>query len=422
MKNHCTWLAAGALIALMGAVGCQPASRPTEAASATPALPSATVLRETATPRPTRTGIALQFASPTPGDAPASAPLRAPAWTFVTGGEIWSSPAVADGLVYFGSDDGSLYAVDVAAHTPKWKYDIGIAIRSRPAVADGVVYFTSEDNFLYALDSKSGAKLWTFDLGRKFIPRDLKVLTSDIFTSSPAVSNGIVYVGSASSNFYALDAKTGVEKWRNELMFRVRSSPAVVDGTVYFGDWNGTVHALDALTGNERWRFDTYGAVPSSPAVVDGTVYIGSKFPCLFALDALTGTQKWCFAYPDGVPWVESSAVVADGLVVVGSSDWRRVNAIEADNGDLRWFFRVEGDPWCTPAISNGVVYIGSTGGFFYALDLASGRENWRLKTGPELNTHVPDLIFGGAISSPVVVDGVVYFGSLDGKLYAVNV
>jgi outer membrane protein assembly factor BamB len=148
---------------------------------------------------------------------------------------------------------------------------------------------------------------------------------------------------------------------------------------------------------------------------------VGSKFPCLFALDAATGEKKWCFEYPAGVPWVESSAAVADGMVYVGSSDWFRVNAIGAATGELKWSFVTKGDPWSSPAVSNGVVYIGATGGYLYALDGASGAELWKVKTDPALQTVDPVRFDGGVVSSPAVVDGVVYFGGLDGKFYAVS-
>jgi outer membrane protein assembly factor BamB len=147
---------------------------------------------------------------------------------------------------------------------------------------------------------------------------------------------------------------------------------------------------------------------------------VGSKYPCLFALDAQNGQKKWCFSYPSDIAWVESSAAVANGVVYVGSSDWMRLNAIDAATGQLRWYFRTKGDPWCSPAVAEGVVYIGATGGYFYALDATAGRELWRVRTDKGLKTM--DIRFdGGVVSSPTVVDGMVYFGSMDGKLYAVS-
>lgn len=356
---------------------------------------------------------------PTQGPTPERG-FRAPLWTFSAQGEIWSSPVVRDGTVYFGSDDHFLYAVDIASHNMKWKLEAGDIVRSRPAVEDGMVYFTADDNQLYAVDARSGNSVWKFDMGDPLVARLPVPKAWDYMQSSPALAGGVVYVGSANSDFFAVDAKTGKEKWRVPVGNYVRSSPAVVDGVVYFGDMLGVIYALDARTGQAKWTFNTNGAIIPSPTVVDGVVYIGSKTPCLYALDARTGEKKWCFAYPSGAPWVESSAAVANGVVYVGSSDWFRVNAVDAVTGELKWFFTTKGDPWCSPAVSDGVVYIGATGGFFYALDAATGGEKWKVRTDEALATV--DIRFdGGVVSSPVVVDGVVYFGGLDGKLYAVS-
>ena len=72
-------------------------------------------------------------------------------WAFKTEGPIRSSPAVADGVVYFGSYDGNLYAVDIKTGKEKWRFKTGGKIFSSPAVADGVVYFGSHDGKLYAV-------------------------------------------------------------------------------------------------------------------------------------------------------------------------------------------------------------------------------------------------------------------------------
>jgi outer membrane protein assembly factor BamB len=362
-------------------------------------------------------------AAPTPTPMSALEPgTRAPLWAFRTEGEVWSSPAVSGGVVYFGSDDHNLYAVDVASAQARWTFATGAIVRSRPAVVEGVVYFTNDANILYAVDAESGAELWRFDMGKPYMERKPVTEGWDYMQSSPAVADGVVYTGSANPYFYAVDAATGREIWRFKAGWMyTRSSPAVADGLVYFGDWNGRIYALEAATGEKRWHYDTHGAIVPSPTVADGVVYIGSKFPCMYAFDAQTGELKWCFSYPHSIPWVESSAAVSDDTVFVGSSDWFRLNALDRDTGELKWYFTTKGDPWSSPAVSEGVVYIGATGGYLYAVDAASGRELWKMRTGPALVTVDPVRFDGGVVSSPVVADGVVYFGSLDGNLYAVS-
>src|SRR6185369_15947545 len=83
-------------------------------------------------------------------------------WKFKTGGKVFSSPAVADGVVYVGSSDNSLYALAAADGAVRWKAATGGAVNSSPAVVDGVVFFTSRDGNLYAVNAAEGKLKWTF--------------------------------------------------------------------------------------------------------------------------------------------------------------------------------------------------------------------------------------------------------------------
>ncbi len=153
-------------------------------------------------------------------------------------------------------------------HGLVWKFDTGAAVRSSPAVSNGVVYIGSADGHLYAVDANTGQERWKFKTGKAVY-------------SSPAIAGGVVYVGSADGRVYAVDADNGQERWkfktgkavpspRNgaidwELHKGVFSSPAVAGGTVYFGAADGHLYAVDANTGQETWRFKTGKGVYSSP-------------------------------------------------------------------------------------------------------------------------------------------------------------
>src|SRR5439155_14001745 len=113
----------------------------------------------------------------------------------------------------------------------------------------------------------------------------------------PAVAGGVVYWGSATGTFYALDAATGTTLWSTPIYIAGLVGPAVVDGVVYVGGADGTVHALDAATGLQLWSYDT-GAIDigSSPAVANGVVYVApgpGTMTSLVALDAASGTLLW---------------------------------------------------------------------------------------------------------------------------------
>jgi outer membrane protein assembly factor BamB len=146
--------------------------------------------------------------------------------------------------------------------------------------------------------------------------------------SSPAVVNGVVYVGSTGGYVYALNASAVLMSAAKRLIWSYKepvtySTPAVVRGVVYVGSTDYNVTALNATTGALVWNYTTRGSVESSPAVAGGIVYVGSFDNNLYALNATTGALVWKYtAVVNGVyfPWFSSPAV-ARGVVYVGSDD-----------------------------------------------------------------------------------------------------
>ncbi len=159
-------------------------------------------------------------------------------WNYTTGSAVFGSPAVVNGVLYIGSDDWNIYALNAHTGEKLWSYATGYWVDSSPAVANGVVYVGSDDQHVYALNARTGALLWSY-------------LTQSYVLSSPAVANGIVYVGSEypGDSVSALNARTGALLWSYTAGDYVDSSPAVANGSVYVGSWDGNVYRLDAFTG-----------------------------------------------------------------------------------------------------------------------------------------------------------------------------
>ncbi len=230
-------------------------------------------------------------------------------WKYIIG-DFYSSPAVVAGVVYVGSENGNVYALNATSGAQLWNYTIGGQVRSSPAVVGGVVYvgsFSSGVNALYALNATSGAQLWNYTTGF-------------YVESSPAVVGGVVYVGSNDTKVYALDATNGAQLWNYTTGpgGEVYSSPAVFNGTVYIGSLDNHVYALDATNGVQRWNYTTGNGVYSSPAVVNDVVYIGSMDDNVYALNAIFGTVLWSYLTSGQI---ESSPAVVGGVVYIGSSD-----------------------------------------------------------------------------------------------------
>ncbi|WBB58107.1 serine/threonine-protein kinase [Streptomyces sp. WMMC500] len=336
-------------------------------------------------------------ASPPPAPVPPPAP-RLPAderllWAFATRDGVHSSPTVADAVVYFGSLDGNLYAVDAATGKSRWAFATGRGVDSSPTVAGGVAYVGSLDGMLYAVDTATGQQRWAFS-ARAGI------------SSSPALADGVVYVGSLDGGLYAVDARTGTVRWTFATGAGVESSPAVAGGAVYVGSLDGNLYAVDAATGRVRWRFPTRDGVYSSPTVAEGVVHIASLDGGVYAVDAETGLGRWDF---DTRAVVSSSPTVADGVVYVGGWD-RHLYAVDAATGVARWRCLTGGAVYSSPAVAGGAVYVGSLDKHLYAVDAATGRRRWAFRTG------------GAVESSPFVAGGAGYVGSRDGRMYAVEI
>lgn len=209
-------------------------------------------------------------------------------WSHTTPRRVRSTPAVVDGTVYVGGGDGVVYALDLETGAQRWTFETEGAsmdaagfgfdrtqIQASPAVVDGMVYIGSRDAWLYALDARDGSFRWHVEDGSAWV------------VSSAAVADGMVVSGrSSSTNLRGLDARTGAERWVVRTGGALFSSPVVAGSTGYVGTGSGRVLAFDVHTGEERWRFETDGAIHSSPLVVGDRLFVGSDDGTLYALEA----------------------------------------------------------------------------------------------------------------------------------------
>ncbi len=225
------------------------------------------------------------------------------------GGELWNittgkidpytSPAGADGRVYFAGGDPALYCLDASSFELLWKLPTDAPITSTPAIEGRRVYFATTEA-LCAVDAETGEEVWSAPLRGT--------------TSSPALSSGRVYIGTDDAHLECFNASDGYSIWSAEVDSSVKSSPLVVGDRVYFGSYKGVVYALNCSDGSEAWTYDTGAYMMASPSFSDGVLYIGSDDGCLYAFGE--GATK----------------VIFEGEVLLGDG---RFNAT-ADGGNVR--------------------------------------------------------------------------------------
>ena len=258
-------------------------------------------------------------------------------WRQELGYKAAASPAVGDGVVYMplmskdgtepGPTTGEVVALDAETGRIGWRLSTG-AVESSPLLLDGVLYFGSFDKALHAVDAETKKELWTFRTG-------------DAVKGGPAYWRGTMYTGSYDGKVYALDADTGKLRWsassRGGLLGsgNFYATPAVAYGRVFVGNTDGAVYAYGAESGHLLWSKRTGGYVYSSAAVAEKTVYVGSYDKHLYALDAATGDVKWSF---DAHAPVSGAPTVMAGIVYF-SSFGGRTYGLDARSGKLVWQF-----------------------------------------------------------------------------------
>ncbi|HET8521982.1 MAG TPA: PQQ-binding-like beta-propeller repeat protein [Thermomicrobiales bacterium] len=325
------------------------------------------------------------------GEMPGPGPDREPAiaWSFPTQEDIYSSPAVVDGAVYFGGNDGRLYAVDALDGSERWHFQTEGHQISSPALADGMAFIGSDDDHIYAVDTATGKEQWRFDAG------------SYVY-ASPVVVDNVVYAGTG-AGLYAIDAATGAEIWHLQDEDIVSfQEPAVADGMVYAGG-DAVLVAVDAAGGRERWRFETPGDIPAAPAIAGGVIFFGTEDGGFYAIDAETGQERWHVDTDE----INVAAAIANGVVYVGDST--SLYALDAGTGKERWQVELEdGLEYSSPTVAGGVVFAADDDGL-HAFDAGTGEELWRMATESTLT------------SDPVAVDGVIYVGDFGGAFHAIS-
>ncbi len=345
-------------------------------------------------------------------------------WRIRTGGLVMSSPAVFPGnpgIVCFGSWDGNLYAADSESGAQLWAFATNGGVVSSPALDSSVVFFSGYDHNIYAVNLFNGRELWRFEtrnavassplVTRIAFPKET-IGTFPLWRTvavSCAGMDGFLYFldprGKEISRFYAghpiVSSAAGPVS---------RSGFSLIDGSdepalVAVGTGGGLLFAVDMKTGREKWRFKTGGPIDSSPAVDYGAFFFGSNDGCFYAVNASNGAQRWRFR--TGRP-VRSSAAVWEGTVFFGCCD-NCLYAVDIMRGKEKWRFKTHGPVDSSPSVAAGTVYFGGNDRRLYAVDARTGLERWRFETSGSVRT------------SPVICNGSIYFGSDDGCMYALG-
>lgn len=253
-----------------------------------------------------------------------------------TGKTIWkrrlpgraeSSPVVVNRTVYFGCEDGYLYALSTISGNIRWKTRLGGPVKAAPAYYGGRIYVGDYGGYMNAVDARTGKLIWQSGaLGPGFGG-------TGAFYSTPAVAYGRVYAGNNDGRVYSYVLRTGELAWSYSTGGYAYSGPTVTHSrhsppTVYIGSFDGYVYALDAKDGSVRWSRSAGGQVIGSLSAVGEIVYV-AEFTHKTTSGFMMRSGRRVWRYPKGT----YTPVISDGrnIYLTGYSSITALRPLQAE-------------------------------------------------------------------------------------------
>jgi outer membrane protein assembly factor BamB len=335
----------------------------------------------------------------------------------------WSGGVVDNNILYVGSMEGRLAAINLVDNSQQWAEPLKLAaqgglfgcssalscgggtsrvpIYGTPVVSDNLVFLAGYNGKIYAYNTITLAQRWIF-------PRDSYLSP---FVGGLVIDQNRLYIGCADGFVYCLDATTGDLLAQYQTDDKIWGTPIVADDTVYIGSFDKKFYALNAADLTLKWVYETEGSIIAQPLVKDGIVYIGSFDKHLYALDATSGTLKWKFA---GNNWFWTQPVIINDMLYAGCLDGFIYVLNPTTGATIKIFDNEEiavVSPFASqPAVFNNYVIFASQVGIVYRIDTTT-QEIKILTT------------LTGTITGPLMVyDGIVYFQTQDIAMQRIDV
>lgn len=344
------------------------------------------------------------------------------------------APAVADGVVYVGTDDGKLFALQLSDGQRKWEFRQEDAILAPPTVMGDYVFVGDEGGNLWAVRTRDGRDDWSFK-------SDGAIYSGAVPLPVRAALAPQVLVGSYDGGLYCIRTTDGELLWTYKTADKLHGTPAVAGEFAFVAGCDGFLHcvrhrdgallakfnfkapsASAAAFANDRFFLGTYGnqvvaiefdaaRAATAPAILPAASQPGTSptasGPAVAEGWSAAGLMKTAWTFEDAdrqFPFMSSAATNGES-VVIGGRD-KRVWCLNAADGRPRWSYAARKRFETSAIISGDRAFIGGDDGVVYALSLSDGSVVWQYESGSPI------------VCGPIAADGRLIFANADGTIF----
>ena len=346
----------------------------------------------------------------------------------------WSGTAVHDGIIYTGSVDGRVVAINSSTGNLEWSYTIapvaapssGLScgqssvsstIYGTPIVDGDIVYVGSYSGQVLALNTVARSQALAFPQTRygewewncPGTNAGSNAIVADLVMSEEAL-----YVSSSNGRVYSLDKEFGDLNWESDILHKkLWTSPVIQGDTLYVGTFAGHIVTLSVETGALLpWFFESETGFASHPVIYEDTIYVGSFDSKLYAIKIGDSELSWSFP---GDKWFWAAPLINEGVVYAGCLDGK-VYAIDAETGEKLWAFDAGNPIVSSPVVMDNLLIVADELGSVYVFDLNAELED---KAIVPLKIMSVGAVVRGSLCAQ---EGLVYIRGQDNWVYVLDI
>lgn len=342
----------------------------------------------------------------------------------------WAGTAVQDGILYTGSVDGRVTAINSTTPELQWSYAITVpsssmscaqssvptTIYSTPVVDGDLVYVGTYSGKVLALNTLARSQdlpfpqkrygEWDWDCPKTNAG-------SNAIVADLAMTEDAIYVSSSNGRVYSLNKEFGDLNWESDILYKkLWTSPVIQGDTLYVSTFDGHIYTLSVETGDLLpWLFESELGFASRPVIYGDTLYLGSFDNKLYAIRIGDSEPLWSFL---GEKWFWAAPLVNEGVVYAGCLDGR-IYAIGAETGEELWRFDAGNPVVSSPVLMDNLLIVADESGIVYVFDLSAEPED---KAVP-----LKIISTGAAVRGSLCAqEATVYVRGQDNCLYALDI